>query len=188
MGSGDQTPGSGVRRCWRLVAAHIGHQTTHRARGCGRGYSEAGVRGSTQASPRAAGPPTRGLGGCPPDPSPSGGGRGPCAPRSSARAEGRSEGAGVGGGVAAQRRPRGRVTRWRLRAPYRGGGDTPRLRAGLLPAAGAARHPPASTHRPGSETCREPARRVLGQRGRAASGEPLQALQPTATPSCYLCT
>lgn len=99
VGSGDQTPGSGVRRCWRLVAPHIGRQTTHRARARGRGYSEAGVRGSTQASPRAAGPPARGLGGCPPDPSPSGGGRGLCAPRSSARAEGRSEGAGVGAGA-----------------------------------------------------------------------------------------
>lgn len=77
---------------------------------------------------------------------------------------------------------------WRLGAPYRGGGDTRRLRAGLLPAPGAARHPPASTHGPGSGTCREPARRVLGQRGRAASGEPLRALQPTATPSRYLCT
>lgn len=99
--------GSGVRRCWRLVAPHIGRQTTHRARGRGRGYSEAGVRGSTRASPRAAGPPARGSGSRPPDPSPSGSGRGPCAPRSSARAEGRSEGGGSGGGVAAQRRPLG---------------------------------------------------------------------------------
>lgn len=125
-----------------------------RARGRGRGYSEAGVRGSTRASPRAAGPLARGSGSRPPDPSPSGSGRGPCAPRS-------SDG---------------------------GGGDTRRLRAGLLPAPGAARPRPVSTHGPGSGTCGEPARRVLGWWGRAASGEPLGALQPSATPSHYLCT
>ena len=107
VGRETKPPGSGVRRCWRLVAPHIDHQTTHRARGRGLGYSEAGVPSSTRASPRAAGPPARGSGGRPPGPSPSGGGRGPYAPRSSARAEGRSEGGGSGGGVAAQRRPRG---------------------------------------------------------------------------------
>lgn len=46
----------------KLVAPHIGRQTTHRARGRGRGYSEAASGAQRVASPRAAGPPLGGRG------------------------------------------------------------------------------------------------------------------------------
>lgn len=98
----------------------------HRAQGRGRGYSEAGVRGYSEASLRGSTQASPRAAGPPAR------GLGGCPPDPSP--------SGGGRGPCAPR------------SSYRGGGDSRRLRAGLLPAPGAARHPPASTHRPGSGT------------------------------------